>query len=85
MRERELAPVERPEQAISIDLETTGLTSTPLFLIGAMVWEDGGSTCVSIAYAGDPEAFEDALEDWQDRTGGTVEREDGRAVLSSCS
>ncbi len=32
----------RPEDLLFLDLETTGLTSTPLFLIGTMVWEDGG-------------------------------------------
>jgi hypothetical protein len=32
----------RPEDLIFLDLETTGLGSTPLFLIGAMVCSDGG-------------------------------------------
>jgi len=32
----------RPEDVLFLDLETTGLTGTPLFLIGTMVWEDGG-------------------------------------------
>ena len=32
------APV-RPEDLLFFDLETTGLASTPLFLIGAMVWD----------------------------------------------
>ena len=32
----------RPEDVVFVDLETTGLSSSPLFLIGAMVWEDGG-------------------------------------------
>jgi len=32
----------RPEDLIFFDLETTGLSSSPLFLIGTMVWEDGG-------------------------------------------
>jgi uncharacterized protein YprB with RNaseH-like and TPR domain len=32
----------RPDDLVFIDLETTGLGSTPLFLIGAMAWEDGG-------------------------------------------
>ena len=27
--------------SLFLDLETTGLQSTPLFLIGAMTWEDG--------------------------------------------
>ena len=31
-----------PEHLIFLDLETTGLGSTPLFLIGTMVWEGGG-------------------------------------------
>ena len=31
-----------PEDALFVDLETTGLMGTPLFLIGTMVWEDGG-------------------------------------------
>lgn len=30
------------EDIIFMDLETTGLDATPLFLIGTMVWEDGG-------------------------------------------
>lgn len=30
-----------PEDLLFLDLETTGLQSTPLFLIGAMTWEDG--------------------------------------------
>jgi len=29
----------RPEDLVFLDLETTGLTSAPLFLIGTMVWE----------------------------------------------
>ncbi|MBN1916653.1 MAG: ribonuclease H-like domain-containing protein [Verrucomicrobia bacterium] len=32
----------RPADVIFFDLETTGLTSTPLFLIGAMSWENDG-------------------------------------------
>jgi len=32
----------RPEDLLFLDLETTGLTSTPLFLVGTMVWEGGG-------------------------------------------
>jgi uncharacterized protein YprB with RNaseH-like and TPR domain len=31
-----------PEDFVFLDLETTGLGSTPVFLIGTMVWEDGG-------------------------------------------
>lgn len=31
-----------PQDIIFMDLETTGLNSTPLFLVGTMVWEDGG-------------------------------------------
>ncbi len=31
----------RPEDLVLFDLETTGLTSTPLFLIGAMVFDGG--------------------------------------------
>jgi len=31
----------RPEHAMFFDIETTGLASTPLFLIGTMVWADG--------------------------------------------
>ena len=31
----------KPEDLIFFDLETTGLSSSPLFLIGAMVWQDG--------------------------------------------
>jgi len=31
----------RPEDIIFIDLETTGLSSTPAFLIGTMEWEQG--------------------------------------------
>jgi len=30
-----------PENVLFLDLETTGLASTPLFLIGAMTWDDG--------------------------------------------
>ena len=32
----------RPEDFIFLDLETTGLSNSPLFLIGAMVWEEEG-------------------------------------------
>ena len=32
----------RPEGVIFMDLESTGLAGTPLFLIGVMTWEDGG-------------------------------------------
>jgi uncharacterized protein YprB with RNaseH-like and TPR domain len=32
----------RPEDVIFMDIETTGLGNSPLFLIGAMVWESGG-------------------------------------------
>jgi uncharacterized protein YprB with RNaseH-like and TPR domain len=32
----------RPEDLVFLDLETTGLGSTPLFLIGAMKWEESG-------------------------------------------
>jgi uncharacterized protein YprB with RNaseH-like and TPR domain len=31
----------RPEDLLFVDLETTGLGSTPLFLIGTMTWDDG--------------------------------------------
>lgn len=31
-----------PEDILFLDLETTGLAGTPLFLIGTMVWQDGG-------------------------------------------
>ena len=31
-----------PEQVLFFDLETTGLTGSPLFLIGTLVWEAGG-------------------------------------------
>ncbi len=31
-----------PEDAIFFDLETTGLAGTPVFLVGAMSWEDDG-------------------------------------------
>lgn len=30
-----------PEDVVLLDLETTGLASTPLFLIGTLVWEEG--------------------------------------------
>ena len=37
------APVDlRPEDLVFFDLETTGLTSSPLFLIGTMVWDGPG-------------------------------------------
>jgi uncharacterized protein YprB with RNaseH-like and TPR domain len=40
---RMVAPGElRVEDLIFLDLETTGLGSSPLFLIGAMVWDAGG-------------------------------------------
>jgi uncharacterized protein YprB with RNaseH-like and TPR domain len=44
-----LAPISgastvRPRDVIVLDLETTGLSGSPLFLIGTMVWEDGGLT-----------------------------------------
>jgi len=32
----------RPQNVIFLDLETTGLGSSPLFLIGTLVWEEGG-------------------------------------------
>jgi len=32
----------QPQDLIFLDLETTGLSSTPLFLIGTMEWEDEG-------------------------------------------
>ncbi len=32
--------IPEPEDFVFFDLETTGLRSTPLFLVGAMVWED---------------------------------------------
>ena len=32
----------RPEDLVFFDLETTGLTASPLFLIGAMVWDGQG-------------------------------------------
>jgi uncharacterized protein YprB with RNaseH-like and TPR domain len=32
----------RPEDLLFLDLETTGLTSCPVFLLGAMVWDAGG-------------------------------------------
>jgi uncharacterized protein YprB with RNaseH-like and TPR domain len=32
----------RPEDLLFFDLETTGLAGTPLFLIGTMLWEEGG-------------------------------------------
>ena len=38
------------EDVVFFDLETTGLSSTPLFLIGAMVWEAG--TLVTRQYFG---------------------------------
>ncbi len=31
-----------PEDLAFFDLETTGLSSSPVFLIGAMIWQDGG-------------------------------------------
>ncbi len=31
-----------PEDVLFADIETTGLGGTPVFLVGAMVWEDGG-------------------------------------------
>ena len=31
-----------PEDALFLDLETTGLSTTPLFLVGTMAWEDAG-------------------------------------------
>lgn len=34
----------RLEDVLFMDLETTGLAGTPLFLIGTMVWEDGSLT-----------------------------------------
>jgi len=34
----------RPDDLLFLDLETTGLSTTPLFLIGVMAWEDGGLT-----------------------------------------
>lgn len=42
-RLQKLAPVENisPSDAIFVDLETTGLSCSPLFLIGIMTWDDG--------------------------------------------
>jgi uncharacterized protein YprB with RNaseH-like and TPR domain len=31
-----------PEDVMFVDIETTGLGGTPVFLVGTMVWEDGG-------------------------------------------
>jgi len=36
------AQIGQPEDLLFVDLETTGLGSSPLFLIGTMVWQDGG-------------------------------------------
>jgi uncharacterized protein YprB with RNaseH-like and TPR domain len=33
-----------PEHLLFLDLETTGLSNSPLFLVGAMVWENGDLT-----------------------------------------
>ena len=41
-----------PEEIVFLDLETTGLASTPLFLIGTMVWE-GGSLVLRQYFARD--------------------------------
>lgn len=35
-------PVTDPSSMVFMDIETTGLSNVPLFLIGIMVWEDGG-------------------------------------------
>lgn len=32
----------RPEDLLVMDLETTGLSNSPVFLVGTMVWEDDG-------------------------------------------
>jgi len=34
--------VSRPEQLLFVDIETTGLSNAPLFLIGILVWDNGG-------------------------------------------
>ena len=50
-----------------------------------VVWEDGDQTCVRIAYVGDLEAIEDALDDWVDRTDGSVERSADVVTLTGCT
>jgi uncharacterized protein YprB with RNaseH-like and TPR domain len=37
-------PLFAPEDFVFVDIETTGLSTSPLFLIGVMVWEAGGFT-----------------------------------------
>jgi uncharacterized protein len=34
-------PITDPSEIVFMDIETTGLSNLPLFLIGVMVWEDG--------------------------------------------
>jgi len=34
----------RPEDLVFLDIESTGLSSSPLFLIGVMLWSEGGFT-----------------------------------------
>jgi hypothetical protein len=50
-----------------------------------VVWEADGETCVRIAFSGDLEEIEDALDDWTERTGGSVERSDEAVTLTGCT
>lgn len=50
-----------------------------------VVWEDGVETCVRIAYVGDLAELEDALSDWVERTGGTVDRVGDTVTVTGCT
>ena len=50
-----------------------------------VVWEDGGQTCVRIAYVGDLDELEDALASWEDLTGGRIERVDDTVTVTGCT
>lgn len=50
-----------------------------------VAWEDGGDTCVRVAYVGDLDALEEALGEWTDRTGGTLERTGDTVTITGCT
>lgn len=59
-----------PEEVVLLDLETAGLGSAPLFLIGALVWVDGGLHVVQYLardYAEEAAAIDLFLAAHQDR------------------
>jgi uncharacterized protein YprB with RNaseH-like and TPR domain len=61
----------RPEDVLFTDIETTGLGGTPLFLVGMMVWEDGGLVvhqCLARDYSEEPGVVARFVETAAERT-----------------